>query len=116
MSNPETPKTASDLVVSASACVVERLAAAFAEHRFRQPEYVCTCGVLCGIECDNLTYAEHLASVVAALPNIAIVELPEMEPDETLSEFHGRLEMAWAGVRFRRYSAAIDARAAGGQA
>ncbi|OZE77189.1 hypothetical protein CH305_18300 [Rhodococcus sp. 15-649-2-2] len=32
--------------------------------------------MLCGVVCDNLTYAEHLASVVAALPDIAVVELP----------------------------------------
>jgi len=129
MSNPETTETASDLVVSASAHVVGVLAEALAQHPEGGARIVSTgpdtevlefdCG--CGWKsrrpwANGSPYPEHVASVVAALPNIAIVELPEMEPDETLSEFHGRLEMVWAGVRFRRYSAAIDARAAGGQA
>lgn len=56
MSNPETPNTGSDLHVSASVCVVGVLAEALAP----------VVGVAAANEC---------ASVVAALPNIRIVDL-----------------------------------------
>lgn len=94
-----------------SDAVVARIAAALAEHRGgtgHSGDWECSCGR----EGPEKTHDLHVASVVAALPDIAIVELPVLGEDETLSEFHGRLEMAWAGVRFRRYSAAIDVRAA----
>lgn len=31
-------------------------------HMFDSLRRVCICGVLCGIACDELTYAQHLAS------------------------------------------------------
>ena len=72
MSNPETPKTASDLLVSASAHVVGVLAEALAQHRWRSLEWCCKCG-------DTTVSVEewpaHVASVVAALPDIRIVDL-----------------------------------------
>ena len=74
MSNPESTETASDLHVSASVCVVGVLAEALAPHRWRSLEWCCKCG-------DTTVSVEewpaHVASVVAALPNIAIVKLPE---------------------------------------
>lgn len=31
-------------------------------HSYNSVQRVCSCGVLCGIACDDLTYAQHLAS------------------------------------------------------
>lgn len=76
MSNPETTETASDLLVSASVCVVGVLAEALAQHRGgtgHSGDWECSCGV----EGPERTHDLHVASVVAALPNIAVVSLPE---------------------------------------
>lgn len=77
MSNPETPKTASDLGVSASAHVVGVLAEALAEHAFPTFDiergcWDCPCGE--PVPRSSNGWEKHVASVVAALPNIAIVE------------------------------------------
>ncbi len=82
MSNPETTETASDLGVSASAHVVGVLAEALAQHEFAPQKGADHVGCF---GCDWVSYgifprsehAAHVASVVAALPNIAIVKLPE---------------------------------------
>lgn len=95
MSNPETTETASDLLVSASVCVVGVLAEALAQHQLNnwwevsKPDgkrVSCSCKWV--HESDGLfgwesgrdaraIHRAHVASVVAALPNIAIVKLPE---------------------------------------
>lgn len=82
MSNPETTETGSDLLVSASVCVVGVLAEALAQHEFAPQKGVDHVGCF---GCDWVSYgifprsehAAHVASVVAALPNIAVVMLPE---------------------------------------
>lgn len=79
MSNPETTETASDHCVSASAHVVGVLAEALAQHRI-MPSGTCF-GCDWEPSDDSLSITKdhrvHVASVVAALPNIAIVQLPE---------------------------------------
>lgn len=80
MSNPETTETGSDLLVSASAHVVGVLAEALAQHEFAPQKGVDHVGCF---GCDWVSYgifprsehAAHVASVVAALPNIRIVDL-----------------------------------------
>ena len=84
MSNPESIETASDLLVSASVCVVGVLAEALAQHalaRLLFDEGRCACGYWLDAA-DNPSadrirrmHREHVASVVAALPNIRIVDL-----------------------------------------
>lgn len=95
MSNPETTETASDLTVSASVCVVGVLAEALAQHRWRGGFLGCGCGWNwseqlthgCGEdERIGRAHREHVASVVAALPNIAIVPLPEPTDTKDYSE------------------------------
>ncbi|WP_322544446.1 hypothetical protein U2G91_15740 [Rhodococcoides fascians] len=74
MSNPETTETASDLLVSASAHVVGVLAEALAQHRGgtnHSGDWECSCGK----EGPEKSHDAHVASVVAALPNIRIVDL-----------------------------------------
>ena len=34
-------------------------------HAFDPVGRICSCGVLCGVVCDNLTYADHLTAVRA---------------------------------------------------
>lgn len=92
MSNPETPKTGSDRLVSASACVVERIAAVLAEHRASDGFEECSCGY----GPDSFVFSErrslhlqHLASVVAALPDIAVMELPEGENNWQITDWDG---------------------------
>lgn len=70
MSNPETTETASDHCVSASVCVVGVLAEALAQHRWHSLDWRCRCG---DPAVSVLEWPAHVASVVAALPNIAIV-------------------------------------------
>lgn len=125
MSNPETPKTASDLRVSASVCVVGVLAEALTE-RLREVD---DAGDYLTIE----RLAQDLASVVAALPNIAIIEVPSVgykaqgETDaERYSTIANRVESnynvggsnsrAAVAELLRRVSESLAARAAGGQA
>lgn len=107
MSNPETTETASDRLVSASVCVVGVLAEALAQHGYFGSRLVligdssdsdemddyrfrisCQCGwsTLTAVSQADRAEGEkdfgtmhsaHVASVVAALPNIAVVMLPE---------------------------------------
>lgn len=79
MSNPEATETASDRLVSASVCVVGVLAEALAQHEFapqKGADHVGCFGcdwVLYGIF-PRSEHTAHVASVVAALPNIAIID------------------------------------------
>ena len=41
---------------------MKTLTEVLAEHRYDHLGYVCGCGVECGIKCDNLTYAAHVAA------------------------------------------------------
>ena len=79
-----TPNPASDLLVSASAHVVGVLAEALALHQWRRQDHCtiayrayCHCGwtqdVVGTHKTELALHSEHVASVVAALPNIAIV-------------------------------------------
>lgn len=100
MSNPKTTETASDRLVSASVCVVGVLAEALAQHRegaaivasytegrLTLMEYSCSCGWRERSNwADGSTHPAHVASVVAALPNIAIVPLPEPTDTKDYSE------------------------------
>ncbi|WP_155293652.1 hypothetical protein [Rhodococcoides fascians] len=68
-----------------SSVVVARIAAALAEH---QPRYGGADSIACSSpECVGVEWEPaHVASVVAALPDIAIVELPE---DDGETRIHG---------------------------
>lgn len=115
MSNPETTETASDLGVSASVCVVGVLAEALAQHQLNnwwevsKPDgkrVSCSCKWV--HESDGLfgwesgrdaraIHRAHVASVVAALPNIAVVSLnPVYFPP---SERRIRFEQAATDIR-----------------
>lgn len=104
MSNPESTETASDQRVSASVCVVGVLTEALAQHHpvgFGK----CHCGWFTVTEL-GLSWREkheaHVASVVAALPNIAIDLVPnglDCEPNHELREY---LENLFSDVRNNR--------------
>lgn len=108
MSNPETTETASDLHVSASVCVVGVLAEALALHRegaaivasytegrLTLMEYSCSCGWRERSNwADGSTHPAHVASVVAALPNIAIVPV---ETGEFFEGADGTQTQVWDG-------------------
>lgn len=57
MSNPETPKTASDLVVSASACVVEEVVREFIRERH---EYVLAARGSANADADYFRWQGHM--------------------------------------------------------
>lgn len=46
-----------------------------AAHEFDPIARVCKCGVLCGVVCDGLTWAAHVAAVLSGV--YAITPLPE---------------------------------------
>lgn len=85
-----------------SAGVVGVLAEALAEHRWRSLEWCCKCG---DTAVSVQEWPAHVASVVAALPNIAVVELPG-------SDSHGRWRSERWGVRddgWLKWSVGTDA-------
>lgn len=57
----EHPPTAEPATVKPSVEAVEQ---AIRKHDFDPVGRVCSCGTLCGVVCDGLTYAQHLAHAV----------------------------------------------------
>jgi len=68
----------------------DQLAEVARAHEFDPVGRICSCGVLCGVVCDNLTYGQHLADQ----------QLPLIEADRERAEAEAAAE-ALAAVRRR---------------
>ncbi len=52
------------------------------DHRFDKVGRVCSCGVLCGVVCDGLSYEQHLAAVIVPAVTQQVRELHRITPHE----------------------------------